>query len=40
MTIELQAREQAHNRFRPWAVDAGPNLFGLWNASVTFGRIG
>lgn len=40
MTIELQACDPARNRHRRWFVDAGPDLFGFWNARVTFGRIG
>lgn len=38
--IELQACDPARNRYRAWRVDAGRDLFGRWNARVTFGRIG
>ena len=41
--IEMQACEPALNRYHSWRVVAGgggQDLFGHWNARVTFGRIG
>jgi len=38
--IEMQACEPSANRYRAWRVEAGQDLFGLWTALVTFGRIG
>ena len=38
--IEMQACEPSANRCRAWRVEAGQDLFGLWTARVTFGRIG
>ena len=38
--IEMQACEPSANRHRAWRVEAGQDLFGLWTARVTFGRIG
>jgi predicted DNA-binding WGR domain protein len=40
MTIELRACDRRRNRYRAWRVEAGRDLFGRWNARVTFGRIG
>jgi len=38
--IELHAHDPAQNRRRAWRVVAGADLFGLWIAHVSFGRIG
>jgi predicted DNA-binding WGR domain protein len=38
--IELHAHDPARNRRRAWRVVAGADLFGLWIAHVSFGRIG
>ena len=38
--IELHACDPASNRYRAWRVVAGVDLFGLWTAHVSFGRIG
>jgi predicted DNA-binding WGR domain protein len=38
--VGLQASDRAANRFRSWRVEVGKDLFGRWNAPVTFGRIG
>ena len=38
--IELHACDPATNRRRAWRVLAGADLFGVWTAQVTFGRIG
>ena len=38
--IELHACDPARNRYRAWRVVASADLFGLWTAHVTFGRIG
>jgi predicted DNA-binding WGR domain protein len=38
--IELHARDPANNKHRAWRVIAGADLFGLWTAHVSFGRIG
>jgi len=38
--IELHASDPARNRRRAWRVVAGVDLFGLWTAHVSFGRIG
>jgi predicted DNA-binding WGR domain protein len=38
--IELRSFDPVHNRRRAWRVVAGPDLFGLWTAHVSFGRIG
>lgn len=38
--IELQACDRLTNRFRLWRLHAGRDLFGLWHARVSFGRIG
>ena len=38
--IELRADDPARNRRRAWRVVAGADLFGLWVAYVSFGRIG
>ena len=38
--VELQACDRAANRFRSWRVEVGKDLFGRWNARVSFGRIG
>ncbi len=40
MSIELRACDRRRNRYRAWRIDAGRDLFGRWNARVTFGRIG
>jgi predicted DNA-binding WGR domain protein len=40
MSIELRACDRRRNRYRAWRVEAGRDLFGRWNALVTFGRIG
>ena len=38
--IELHANDPAQNRRCAWRVVAGADLFGLWIAHVSFGRIG
>jgi predicted DNA-binding WGR domain protein len=38
--IELHADDPTQNRRRAWRVVAGADLFGLWIAQVSFGRIG
>jgi len=38
--IELHASDAATGRRRSWRVVAAADLFGLWTAHVTFGRIG
>ena len=38
--IELHANDPAQNRRRAWRVVAGADLFGVWIAQVSFGRIG
>ena len=38
--IELHASDPPSGRRRAWRVVAGADLFGLWTAHVTFGRIG
>jgi predicted DNA-binding WGR domain protein len=40
MSIELRACDRRRNRYRAWRVEADQDLFGRWNARVTFGRIG
>jgi predicted DNA-binding WGR domain protein len=40
MMIGLEARAPALNRFRSWTLAADQDLFGRWQAVVTFGRIG
>ena len=40
MLIELHACLPQANRHRHWRVETGMDLFGLWTARVTFGRIG
>lgn len=40
ITIELRACDRAANRYRSWRVEAGQDLFGRWNARITFGPIG
>lgn len=40
LCIELHAVAPELNRFRLWRVEADQDLFGHWNARVTFGRIG
>jgi predicted DNA-binding WGR domain protein len=40
IAILLEARDPAANRHRFWRVRVDRDLFGLWNARVTFGRIG
>lgn len=40
ISIELWACDRAANRYRSWRFEAGQDLFGRWNARVTFGRIG
>jgi hypothetical protein len=40
ISLELRAVEHAMNCSRSWRVEAGPDLFGIWVASVRFGRIG
>jgi predicted DNA-binding WGR domain protein len=40
MSIELHACDPRRNRYRRWRVDVDQDLFGHWNARVTFGRIG
>ena len=40
ISIELQAKDVDANRLRAWRVEAGPDLFGVWVATVRFGRIG
>jgi predicted DNA-binding WGR domain protein len=40
MSVELRACDRCRTRYRAWRVDAGLDLFGRWNARVTFGRIG
>lgn len=36
----LEARDPALGRFRAYALEAGPDLFGTWLVNVTYGRIG
>ena len=38
--IALEARAPALNRLRSWRLSADQDLFGQWQAVVTFGRIG
>src|ERR1700685_1372186 len=38
--IELHAHDPARNRRRAWRAVAGADLFGLWIAHISFGRIG
>ena len=38
--IEMRACDPSRNCFRAWRIEAGQDLFGLWTASVSFGRIG
>jgi hypothetical protein len=40
MLIALEARAPALNRLRSWTLVADQDLFGRWQAVVTFGRIG
>jgi hypothetical protein len=40
MMIKLEARAPNLNRLRSWQLIAGQDLFGEWEAIVTFGRIG
>ena len=40
MMIALEARAPALNRLRSWTLAADKDLFGQWQAVVTFGRIG
>ena len=40
ISIELQAKDVDANRLRAWRAEAGPDLFGVWVATVRFGRIG
>jgi hypothetical protein len=40
ISIELQAKDVDANRLRAWRIKAGPDLFGVWVATVLFGRIG
>lgn len=40
MMIALEARAPALNRLRSWTLSADQDLFGQWQAVVTFGRIG
>ena len=40
MMIALEARAPALNRLRSWRLSADQDLFGQWQAVVTFGRIG
>jgi len=40
MMITLEARAPALNRLRSWTLAADQDLFGRWQAVVTFGRIG
>ena len=40
MMIVLEARAPELNRLRSWRIEASPDLFGRWHATVTFGRIG
>ncbi|WP_051956113.1 WGR domain-containing protein [Beijerinckia mobilis] len=40
LAILLEARAPELNRMRFWRVRVGRDLFGSWNARVTFGRIG
>ena len=40
MMIALEARAPALNRLRSWRLAADQDLFGRWQAVVTFGRIG
>jgi hypothetical protein len=40
ISIELQAKDVGANRLRAWRIEAGPDLFGVWVATVRFGRIG
>jgi hypothetical protein len=40
MMIAMEARAPALNRLRSWTLAADQDLFGQWQAVVTFGRIG
>lgn len=40
LAILLEASEPRLNRHRFWRIRMGRDLFGLWHARVTFGRIG
>jgi predicted DNA-binding WGR domain protein len=40
MMIALEVRAPALNRLRSWTLSADQDLFGQWQAVVTFGRIG
>jgi len=40
MSRALWARDRSRNLYRASRDDAGRDLFGRWNARVTFGRIG
>jgi predicted DNA-binding WGR domain protein len=40
MMIALEAHAPALNRFRSWTPTGDQDLFGRWQAVVTFGRIG
>ena len=40
MMIALEARAPALNRLRSWTLAVDQDLFGRWQAVVTFGRIG
>lgn len=40
MMIALEARAPALNRLRAWTLVVDQDLFGRWQAVVTFGRIG
>jgi hypothetical protein len=40
IAIELQAKDVGANCLRAWRIKAGPDLFGVWVATVRFGRIG
>jgi hypothetical protein len=39
-SIQLEARDPAHNRFRAYRLDVARDLFGFWLVEVKFGRIG
>jgi predicted DNA-binding WGR domain protein len=38
--VRLQACNPARNVRRAWSVEAGPDLFGVWQVRTRFGRIG
>jgi hypothetical protein len=39
-SIQLEARDPAHNHFRAYQLDVVRDLFGAWQVEVNFGTIG